>query len=291
MASIVSRIRTEPLQTNQAAITEPAWCRHLLTGIALLFLFFFLFVPLASVFFEAFRRGIPAFLATFDDPNAAAAIRLTLTVAAICVPVTTVFGLAAAWAITKFDFRGKSLLTTVVDLPFAVSPVIAGLIFVLIFSSTHGWLGPWFADREIRIIFALPGIVLATLFITLPFVARELIPLMQAQGRDEEFAAMTLGASGWRTFLRVTLPNVKWGLFYGLILCNARAMGEFGAVAVVSGNIKGRTSTMPLYIETLYFEYATVAAFALSSVLTLLAVATLIVKNIIEWKSNEHRSN
>lgn len=283
MASIVSRFRTEPLPKAKSAITEPAWCRRLLIGVALTFLLFFLLIPLFSVFFEAFRRGIPAFLDAFEDENALAAIRLTLTVALICVPVTAVFGLAAAWAITKFNFRGKSLLTTMIDLPFAVSPVIAGLIFILIFSGTHGWLGPWVESMGLRVIFALPGIVLATMFITLPFVARELIPLMQSQGRDEEFAALTLGAGGWRIFLRVTLPNVKWGLFYGLILCNARAMGEFGAVAVVSGNIKGLTSTMPLYIETLYFEYASVPAFALSSILTVLALLTLILKNIIEW--------
>lgn len=286
MASIISRFRTDPPPKTQSAISEPPWCRWLLTATAFAFLLLFLLIPLFSVFFEAFRRGVPAFLESFQDENALAAIRLTLTVAAICVPVTTVFGLAAAWSITKYRFGGKSLLTTVVDLPFAVSPVIAGMIFVLIFSGTHGWLGPWLEARGLRIIFALPGIVLATMFITLPFVARELIPLMQAQGRDEEYAALTLGAGGWRTFLRVTLPNVKWGLFYGIILCNARAMGEFGAVAVVSGNIKGVTSTTPLYIETLYFEYATVPAFALSSVLTLLALLTLVLKNFIEWKAS-----
>ncbi len=285
MACIISRFRTEPLPKAQSAITEPAWCRRLLIGAALTFLLFFLLIPLFSVFFEAFRHGIPAFLATFEDENALAAIRLTLTVAVICVPVTAIFGLAAAWSIAKFSFPGKSLLTTVIDLPFAVSPVIAGLIFVLIFSNTQGWLGPWFESMGFRVIFALPGITIATMFITLPFVARELLPLMQSQGIDEEHAALTLGAGGWRTFLHVTLPNVKWGLFYGLILCNARAMGEFGAVAVVSGNIKGLTSTMPLYIETLYFEYATVPAFALSSILTLLALVTLILKNIIEYKA------
>lgn len=287
MASIISRFRTDKIPKAQSSIGEPPWMRYTLMTLAIGFLLFFLLIPLFSVFFEAFRRGIPTFLATFEDPDALAAIRLTLTVAIICVPVTTIFGLAAAWVITKYSFRGKSLLTTMIDLPFAVSPVIAGLIFVLIFSGTHGWLGPWVESRGIRIIFALPGITLATMFITLPFVARELIPLMQSQGRDEEYAALTLGASGWRTFLRVTLPNVKWGLFYGLILCNARAMGEFGAVAVVSGNIKGLTSTMPLYIETLYFEYATVSAFALSSILTLLAILTLVLKNFIEWKAGE----
>jgi sulfate/thiosulfate transport system permease protein len=285
MAAIISRIRSEPLRKTNSAMTEPRWVRFLLMGIALVFLLFFLLIPLCSVFYEAFRAGLPRFFATFQDPDALAAIRLTLIIAVICVPITTLFGLAAAWTVTKFSFRGKSLLTTIIDLPFAVSPVIAGLIFILIFSSTHGWLGPLFESQGIRIIFALPGITLATLFITLPFVARELIPLMQSQGRDEEFAALTLGASGWRTFFQVTLPNVKWGLFYGIILCNARAMGEFGAVAVVSGNIKGLTSTMPLYIETLYFEYATVSAFALSSILTLLALLTLVLKNFIEWKA------
>lgn len=286
MASIISRFRLDPLPKQQSAISEPRWARYLLIGIALSFLLLFLLIPLVSVFYEALRQGIAVFLSTFSDPDALSAVRLTLTVALICVPVTTLFGVAAAWTITKFSFKGKSLLTTMIDLPFAVSPVIAGLIFILIFSGTHGWLGPWFENQGIQIIFALPGIVLATMFITLPFVARELIPIMQAQGKDEEYAALTLGASGWRTFFRVTLPNVKWGLFYGLILCNARAMGEFGAVAVVSGNIKGLTSTMPLYIETLYFEYKTVPAFALSSLLTLLALLTLILKNIIEFRAS-----
>lgn len=287
MASIISRFRLDPLPKKHSAITESRWIRNLLIGFALSFLLLFLLIPLTAVFYEALRRGVGVFLSTFGDPDAMAAIRLTLIIALICVPVTTLFGVAAAWAITKFSFRGKSLLTTLIDLPFAVSPVIAGLIFILIFSSTHGWLGPWFDDRGIKIIFATPGIALATMFITLPFVARELIPIMQAQGKDEEYAALTLGAGGWRTFFCVTLPNVKWGLFYGLILCNARAMGEFGAVAVVSGNIKGLTSTMPLYIETLYFEYQTVPAFALSSLLTLLALLTLILKNFIEWRASK----
>lgn len=258
--------------------------RYLLIGIAMAFLLMFLFIPLIAVFYEALRHGVSLYLASFDDSDAVWAILLTLKVAAIVVPINTVFGLAAAWLITKFSFRGKSLLTTIIDLPFAVSPVIAGLIFVLIFSRNHGWFGPWLDEHGIQIIFSTPGIVLATLFITLPFVARELIPVMQMQGRDEEHAALTLGASGWRTFWSVTLPNVKWGLFYGIILCNARAMGEFGAVAVVSGNIKGVTSTMPLYIETLYLEYQTVPAFALSSILTMLALLTLLLKNLIEWR-------
>lgn len=287
MASITSRIRHEALPKTQSAITETPWIRRVLIGIALLFLGTFLLLPLIAIFHEAFKMGVSAYFATFDDPYARDAILLTLTVAALCVPLNTLFGLTAAWAITKFDFKGKSLLITLIDLPFAVSPVIAGLIFVLIFGA-HGYLGSWLDKYDIQIIFALPGIVLATMFITFPFVARELIPLMTAQGKDEEYAAITLGASGWRTFLKVTLPNIKWGLFYGIILCNARAMGEFGAVAVVSGNIKGVTSTMPLYIETLYMEYASVPAFTLASILTLLAVATLCLKNFIEWKAARH---
>lgn len=284
MASIVSRIRHEPLPQSKSAITEPRWVRRSLIGVAVGFLALFLFMPLAAIFVEAFKQGYSLYLVAFEDPDALAAIKLTLIVAAIVVPVNTVFGLLVAWAITKHDFRGKSLLTTIVDLPFAISPVIAGLIFVLIFAGTHGWVGPWFESHGFKIIFALPGIALATLFITMPFVARELIPTMQAQGRDEEYAALTLGASGWRTFWKVTLPNVRWGLFYGIVLCNARAMGEFGAVAVVSGNIKGLTSTMPLYIETLYMEYRTVPAFALASILALLALVTLVLKNFIEWR-------
>lgn len=284
MPAIISRIRQEPLPSTHAAISEPAWVRYLLIAVALLFLLLFLLLPLISVFYEALRGGFHAYKASFDDQYARDAIRLTLTVAALVVPINTLFGLAAAWAITKFEFKGKSLLITLIDLPFAVSPVIAGLIFVLIFGA-QGYLGPWLDHHDIQIIFALPGIVMATLFITFPFVARELIPLMTAQGKDEEYAALTLGASGWRTFLKVTLPNVKWALFYGIILCNARAMGEFGAVAVVSGNIKGLTSTMPLYIETLYFEYATIPAFALATLLTLLALITLIIKNFIEWRA------
>ncbi len=288
MSSIVSRFRIAPLKKSSSAITEPAWCRRLLILVAVTFLLLFLFIPLIAIFAEAFGQGVRLYFAAFEDPNALAAIRLTLLVAAIVVPINTIAGIAAAWAITKFSFRGKSLLTTILDLPFAVSPVIAGLIFVLLFSGTHGWFGPFFESQGIRIIFAVPGIVLATLFITMPFIARELIPVMQSQGRDEEYAALTLGASGWRTFFRVTLPNVKWGLFYGIILCNARAMGEFGAVAVVSGNIKGLTSTMPLYIETLYMEYQTVPAFALASVLTVLALFTLLLKNIIEWRASKN---
>ncbi len=290
MATVISRLRDAPLPRTRSAISEGAPVRRLCIGLTVLFLGLFLLVPLVAIFAEALGEGVSAYLSSFADEYALAAIRLTLLVALICVPLNTLFGVSAAWAITKYDFRGKSLLTTLIDLPFAVSPVVAGLLFILIFGA-HGWLGPWLESRDIRIIFALPGIVLATLFITFPFVARELIPIMQARGRDDEHAALTLGASGWQTFRRVTLPNVKWGLFYGVILCNARAMGEFGAVAVVSGNIKGLTSTMPLYIETLYLEYASVPAFALSSVLTILALVTLLLKNFIEWRYRRGRGN
>ena len=270
------------------ATHEAVWVRWLLTGIALLFVGFFLVLPLAAVFTEALRRGVGAYFASFQDADALAAIRLTLLAAAIAVPCNLVFGVAAAWTIAKFDFRGKSLLTTLIDLPFAVSPVIAGLIYVLIFG-LQGWLGPWLLDHNLKVIFAVPGIVLATIFVTFPFVARELIPLMQAQGNDEEYAAMTLGASGWQTFRRVTLPNIKWGLFYGIILCNARAMGEFGAVSVVSGHIRGQTNTMPLHIEILYNEYNFVAAFAVASLLVLLAIVTLVLRTFIEWKYHQAR--
>ncbi len=289
MAAIISRLRETPLPRTRRAIAESAWMRRGCIAAAVVFLGLFLLIPLISIFAEAFGEGLRAYLGAFSDQYALAAIRLTLTVAAICVPLNTVFGLATAWAVTKYDIRAKSLLTTLIDLPFAVSPVVAGLLFIIIFGA-HGYLGPFLERHDIRIIFALPGIVLATLFITFPFVARELIPIMQARGRDDEYAALTLGANGWQTFRRVTLPNVKWGLFYGVILCNARAMGEFGAVAVVSGNIKGLTSTMPLYIETLYLEYATVPAFALASVLTVLALVTLLVKNFIEWRYQSARS-
>jgi sulfate transport system permease protein len=285
MPVIASRTRTFVPPKSFRSITEAAPVRWTLILVGSAFLVLFLFMPLVAIFYEAFKKGTQLYLATFSDPYAIDAIKLTLTVAAISVPLNLLFGLAAAWAITKFTFRGKSLLVTVLDLPFAVSPVIAGLIFVLIFSTTHGWLAEPLKAWDLRIIFALPGIALATVFITLPFIARELIPVMQAQGRDEELAALTLGAGGWRTFFLVTLPNVKWGLFYGVVLCNARAMGEFGAVAVVSGNIKGRTSTMPLYIETLYMEYQSVSAFSLATVLSILALVTLLLKNFIEWRS------
>ncbi len=270
------------------ATHDPRWVRWTLTGVALLFLACFLVLPLAAVFTEALRRGVGAYLASFTDPDAIAAIKLTLLTAAIAVPANTVFGVAAAWVIAKFSFRGKSVLTTLIDLPFAGSPVIAGLIYVLVFG-LQGWLGPWLQDHDLKIIFAVPGIVLATMFVTFPFVARELIPLMQAQGPDEEYAAITLGANGWQTFWRVTLPNIKWGLLYGVILCNARAMGEFGAVSVVSGHIRGETNTMPLHVEILYNEYNFVAAFAVASLLALLAIVTLVLKSLVEWRHAQSR--
>ncbi|MGD9858023.1 MAG: sulfate ABC transporter permease subunit CysW [Planctomycetaceae bacterium] len=274
------RAKTSALQ---AATDEPTWVRWLLIGVSVAFLSLFLFVPLAAVFAEALRKGLGAYLASFRDPHALAAIRLTLLTAAIAVPANLVFGVAAAWAIAKFDFRGKSLLITLIDLPFAVSPVVSGLIYVLLFGM-QGWLGPWLAAHGLQVIFAVPGIVLATLFVTFPFVARELIPLMQEQGTEEEQAAISLGANGWQTFWRVTLPNVKWALLYGVILSNARAMGEFGAVSVVSGHIRGKTNTMPLHVEILYNEYNFVAAFAVASLLALLALATLALKSLVEWQ-------
>ncbi|MBI2513470.1 MAG: sulfate ABC transporter permease subunit CysW [Opitutae bacterium] len=263
---------------------EPVWLKWTLLGVAFAFLALFLVVPLAAVFTEALRKGVGAYFKSFADTDARSAIALTLTTAAIAVPCNLVFGVAAAWAIAKFHFRGKSLLITLIDLPFAVSPVISGLIYVLMFGA-HGWLGPWLQEHNLQIVFAVPGIVLATTFVTFPFVARELIPLMQAQGSDEELAAVTLGASGWQTFWRVTLPNIKWGLFYGVVLCNARAMGEFGAVSVVSGHIRGETNTMPLHVEILYNEYNFVAAFAVASLLAILALVTLILKSVIEWRA------
>ena len=252
--------------------------------VALLFLGLFLVIPLVAVFSEALAQGLGLYWEAIKEPDARSAIYLTLTVAAIAVPLNTVFGLAAAWTIAKFDFRGKNLLMTLIDIPFAVSPVISGLIFVLVFG-LQGWFGAWLSEREIEIIFAVPGIVLATTFVTVPFVAREVIPLMQAQGRDEEEAAMVLGAGGWQTFFRITLPNIKWGLLYGVILCTARCMGEFGAVSVVSGKIRGYTNTIPLHVEILYNEYNYVGAFAVASLLTLLALATLVVKKVVEWKT------
>ncbi|MEP6572408.1 MAG: sulfate ABC transporter permease subunit CysW [Gemmatimonadota bacterium] len=267
---------------------EPAWVRRLLTGIALLFLALFLLMPLVLVFVEAFRKGVGVYFAAVTEPDALAAIKLTLIAAGIAVPLNVVFGVAAAWSIAKFEFVGKNVLTTLIDLPFAVSPVIAGMIFVLMFGA-HGWFGPWLSDHDIKVIFAVPGIVLATVFVTFPFVARELIPLMQEQGTEEEEAAMVLGASGWQTFRRITLPNIKWGLLYGIILCNARAMGEFGAVSVVSGHIRGLTNTMPLHIEILYNEYSFTAAFAVASLLTMLAIVTLIAKSLVEWQAGRQQ--
>jgi sulfate transport system permease protein len=261
--------------------------QRLLIGGAFVFLTFFLALPLVAIFVQAFQKGVLAYFEALRQPDALAAIRLTLLTAAIAVPLNVIFGVAAAWAITKFEFVGKSLLMTFIDIPFAVSPVISGLIFVLLFG-LQGWLGPWLSDHDLKVIFAVPGIVLATLFITFPFVTRELTPLMQEQGTEEEQAALGLGASGWQTFFRVTLPNIKWGLLYGAILCNARAMGEFGAVSVVSGHIRGQTNTMPLYVEILYNEYSFAASFALASVLALLALVTLVAKSAVAWRSKQH---
>jgi len=267
----------------EAGTSEPAWVRRILIGLALGFVFLFLLLPLAAVFTEALRKGLPAALEALHEPDAWSAIRLTLITAAVAVPLNLVFGVAAAWAVAKYEFRGKAFLTTLIDLPFSVSPVVAGLIYVLMFGA-QGWLGPWLAAHDIKIVFAVPGIILATIFVTFPFIARELIPLMQAQGTDEEQAAIVLGASGWQTFWFVTLPNIRWGLIYGVILCNARAMGEFGAVSVVSGHIRGETNTLPLHVEILYNEYQSVAAFAVASLLTLLALLTLLIKSVVEWQ-------
>ncbi|WP_082568610.1 sulfate ABC transporter permease subunit CysW [Rhizobacter sp. Root1221] len=264
-----------------AATAEPAWVRWALIGTALAFLTVFLFVPLVAVFVEAFKKGADVYFAAIVDADALSAIKLTLIAAVISVPLNLVFGLAAAWCIAKFDFRGKNVLLTLIDLPFSVSPVIVGLIYMLVFG-LQGWFGEWLRDHDLKIVFAVPGIVLATVFVTFPFVARELIPLMQAQGQEQEEAARVLGASGWQMFRRVTLPNVKWALLYGVILCNARAMGEFGAVSVVSGHIRGQTNTMPLHIEILYNEYQFAAAFAVASLLALLALVTMALKYIVE---------
>lgn len=272
------------------ATAEAPWVRRTIIGVALAFMTLFLFVPLATVFYQALAKGWAVYLAAIVEPDALSAIKLTLLAAAISVPLNLVFGLAAAWAITKFDFRGKNLLLTLIDLPFSVSPVIAGLIFVLVFG-LQGWLGHWLQEHDIRVIFALPGIVLATVFVTFPFVARELIPLMQAQGIEQEEAARMLGAGGWQIFRRVTLPNVKWALLYGVILCNARAMGEFGAVSVVSGHIRGETNTMLLHIEIAYNEYQFAAAFAVASLLALLALVTLVLKYWVEQHSLQGRKS
>ena len=268
---------------RRVSTTEAPAIRWLLTALALGFMGLFLVLPLAAVFVEALKAGWTAYWAALKEPDALSAIRLTLLTAAIAVPLNLVFGVAAAWCIAKFEFKGKAFLTTLIDLPFSVSPVVAGLIYVLVFGA-QGWLGPWLAEHDIKIIFAVPGIVLATVFVTFPFIARELIPLMQAQGSDEEQAAQVLGASGWQTFWHVTLPNIKWGLIYGVILCNARAMGEFGAVSVVSGHIRGQTNTMPLHVEILYNEYQGQAAFAVASLLALLAIVTLVIKTGVQWR-------
>lgn len=273
----------EPLIQRNAVITEQPWVRWLLTATALLFLLGFLMLPLIAVFAEALRNGWLTYLEALADPDAQSAIRLTLIAATIAVPLNLVFGVAAAWAIARFEFRGKALLISLIDLPFSVSPVVAGLIYVLLFGA-QGWFGPWLSEHEFKIIFAVPGIALATIFVTFPFIARELIPLMQELGADEEQAALSLGASGWQTFWRVTLPNIKWGLLYGVLLCNARAMGEFGAVSVVSGHIRGQTNTLPLHVEILYNEYQFAAAFAVASLLAGLALVTLGIKSFLEWR-------
>jgi sulfate transport system permease protein len=270
--------------SRSRATSEPAWIRWSLIAVSLVFLSLFLFIPLAAVFTEALRKGFETYIAALIEPDALSAIKLTLIAAAIAVPLNLVFGVAAAWSIAKFDFKGKSILITLIDLPFAVSPVIAGLIYVLIFG-LQGWFGEWLSDHDFKVIFAIPGIVLATIFVTFPFVARELIPLMQAQGKEEEEAGLVLGASGWQIFWKVTLPNIKWGLLYGVILTNARAMGEFGAVSVVSGHIRGLTNTMPLHVEILYNEYNYAAAFAVASLLAFLALVTLALKTFIEWQT------
>jgi sulfate transport system permease protein len=271
------------IEARRRVVGESPLVRRTLIAVAVLFLALFLVLPLAAIFTEALRKGLAAYFASFTDPDTLGAIRLTLVAAAISVPLNIIFGLAAAWVIAKYHFFGKSVLATLIDLPFAVSPVVAGLMFVLIFG-LQGWFGGWLGAHNIKVIFAVPGIVMATMFVTFPFVAKELIPLMQSQGAEEEEAAITLGASGIRTFWSITLPNVKWGLLYGIILCNARAIGEFGAVSVVSGHIRGQTNTVPLHIEILYNEYNFVAAFAVASMLAMLAVVTLVVKNIVEWK-------
>ncbi|NOU20934.1 MAG: sulfate ABC transporter permease subunit CysW [Methyloglobulus sp.] len=272
---------SEPL-----TLVDADWVRYALITLTLTVISLFLVLPLATVLIEAFAKGWSAYASSLAHPDTIAAIKLTLLTAAITLPLTTVFGISAAWAIARFEFRGKSLLITLIDLPFSVSPVIAGLIYVLIFGA-QGWFGPWLSEHDIKIIFAVPGIILATLFVTFPFVARELIPLMQEIGHEEEEAALSLGASGWQTFFKITLPNVKWALLYGVLLCNARAMGEFGAVSVVSGHIRGLTNTLPLHVEVSYNEYDFVGAFASASLLAGLAIVTLVIKTFLEWKQKQ----
>jgi sulfate transport system permease protein len=288
MAGAVSSLSAQKTAARNSATNESVWVRVLLIAVALTFLTLFLFLPLTIVFSEAFAKGVEVYWASITEPAAAHAIKLTLIAAFIAVPCNLVFGLAAAWAIAKFEFSGKQFVITMIDLPFAVSPVIAGLIYMLLFGR-QGFLGDWLGENDIQIMFAVPGIVLATVFVTFPFIARELIPLMQEQGKEQEEAAITLGANGWKMFWRVTLPSVKWALLYGMILCNARAMGEFGAVSVVSGKIREQTNTLPLHIEILYNEYQFAAAFAVASLLALLALVTLVLKSLLEWKSaREH---
>ncbi|HBA67066.1 MAG TPA: sulfate ABC transporter permease subunit CysW [Methylococcaceae bacterium] len=279
---------THAYQPKPIALNDPCWVRFGLIGVTLAIIGLFLILPLTTVLIEAFGKGWTAYSDSLAHPDTLAAIRLTLLTAAVTVPLTTFFGICAAWAIARFEFRGKSLLITLIDLPFSVSPVIAGLIYVLVFGA-QGWLGPWLSEYDIKIIFAVPGIILATLFVTFPFVARELIPLMQEMGHEEEEAALSLGASGWQTFFKITLPNIKWGLLYGVLLCNARAMGEFGAVSVVSGHIRGLTNTLPLHVEITYNEYDFVGSFASASLLAGLAVVTLIVKTYLEWRQKQDR--
>ena len=284
--SVVKLPIAKVFEHQPQALQDPDWVRWSLIAIAVSFISLFICLPLGLVIFQAFSKGLAAYWSAITDPDTLAAIRLTLLTALVTVPLNTVFGVAAAWAITRFEFRGKSLLTTLIDLPFSVSPVISGLIFVVLFGA-EGWFGDWLIEHDIKIIFAVPGIILATLFITFPFVARQLIPLMQEMGHQEEEAALSLGASGWKTFWAVTLPNIKWALLYGVLLCNARAMGEFGAVSVVSGHIRGLTNTLPLHVEVNYNEYNIVGAFAGASILAALAVVTLVLKTALEWKQDK----
>lgn len=285
MAGVITHVTLDGPRAQQLpGVSESVWIRRLVIALSTGFLLVMLIAPLLTVFGYAFSKGLSLYLAAIVEPAAVSAIKLTLLTALICVPVNTVFGVAAAWAITKFEFPGKSTIISLIDVPFAVSPVIAGMVFVILFGA-QGFFGPMLIENDVRIIYAVPGIVLATLFVTFPFVARELIPLMQAQGVGDEEASLSLGAGGWRTFVRVTLPNIKWGLLYGVILCNARAMGEFGAVSVVSGHIRMQTNTMPLHVEILYNEYQFVAAFAVASLLALLALLTLVLKVLVEWRS------
>jgi sulfate/thiosulfate transport system permease protein len=283
MAAIIQEINNAKTSVTASALRDPDWLKYGLIAMALSFIFLFLCLPLGLVVFQAFSKGLVAFWSALSQPDTLAAIKLTLLTALITVPLNTVFGVAAAWAITRFEFKGKSFLTTLIDLPFSVSPVISGVIFVLLFGM-QGVFGEWLSDQDIKIIFAVPGIILATLFVTFPFVARQLIPLMQEMGSEEEEAALSLGASGWQMFFQITLPNIKWALLYGVLLCNARAMGEFGAVSVVSGHIRGLTNTLPLHVEVSYNDYDVVGAFASASILASLAVVTLILKTLLEWK-------